>query len=275
MNFQEVNNYNLKITLLGGQAFNWDFIEGNYYGFFNNKLVQIKWGENGFFWQTYPKKDDFEFLNKYLNLDSSYEIKIENLKKKDLIINKAISRFDGLHVLNQDFEQTLLSFILSSNKSVKGVRRAVRNLSEKYGESIDINNLKFYLFPTINRLSELSENDFKSLGFGYRAKYFVNAVDKLKTNFALPEDEIETRTFLTSFIGIGDKVADCIMAFSLGFNNVTPLDVWGMRVLKDYYRVDSKLSYKSMREWYQDYFQENTSLAGQFLFEDIRSAKIS
>jgi N-glycosylase/DNA lyase len=135
--------------------------------------------------------------------------------------------------------------------------------------------LKFYLFPTINRLSELSENDFKSLGFGYRAKYFVNAVDKLKTNFALPEDEIETRTFLTSFIGIGDKVADCIMAFSLGFNNVTPLDVWGMRVLKDYYRVDSKLSYKSMREWYQDYFQENTSLAGQFLFEDIRSAKIS
>lgn len=128
MNFQEENNYNFKITLLGGQAFNWDLINDSYFGFFTDKVLKIKEGKNGFFWQTYPKSDDFDYIKRYLALEDEYENRIAELNKKDAHIAKAIENNNGLRVLKQDFEQTLLSYILSSNKSVKGVRRAVRNL---------------------------------------------------------------------------------------------------------------------------------------------------
>jgi 3-methyladenine DNA glycosylase/8-oxoguanine DNA glycosylase len=61
------------------------------------------------------------------------------------------------------------------------------------------------------------------------------------------------------------------MTFSLGFEEITPLDVWGKRVLTDYYRIDSRLKYKEMRSWYSNYFKENTAIAGQYLFEYIRN----
>lgn len=275
MNFEEENNYNFKITLLGGQAFNWDLINDSYVGFFTDKVLKIKEGNNGFFWQTYPKSDDFNFMKRYLALEDEYENRIAELNKKDEHIAKAIKNNNGLRVLKQDFEQTLLSYILSSNKSVKGVRRAVRNLTEKYGSTVQVGDEKIKLFPTIEQLSGLTEKDFRELGFGFRAKYFSKAVLRLQDKLIIPSDEITTRELLTGFTGIGDKVADCIMTFSLDFRDLTPLDIWGKRVLTDLYGVDSKLSYSEMRNWYRNYFLSDTSLAGQFLFEYIRSAKIN
>lgn len=272
MNFMKIENYNLEITLLGGQAFNWDFINDSYYGFFKDRIVQIKPELNGFYWQTYPKKNDIEFLNHYLNLKTNYLAKLKKLGGKDKYIKSAVQRYPGLRILNQEFEQTLLSFILSSNKSVKGVRKAVRNLTQAYGEEISVNNISFHLFPSVKELLKLQESDFRKLGFGFRAKYFKEALNRLSEDGALKfRDEDAVRKYLISFIGIGDKVADCIMVFSLGFQNVTPLDVWGKKVLTDFYKVNPKLSYSEMRKWYQNYFGENTALAGQFLFEYIRS----
>src|SRR5690606_5838989 len=104
--------------------------------------------------------------------------------------------------------------------------------------------------------------------------YFKTALKRLindkDLNLELKSEE-ETRNYLTSFQGIGEKIADCIMAFSLEFKNVTALDVWGKRVLTEFYNIDPKLKYSEMRNWYQNYFGDNTALAGQYLFEYIRN----
>src|SRR5258706_6978152 len=114
MNKLTLNKYNLQTTLLGGQAFNWDLIDNTYYGFTQDKVIKLQQKGEDLFWQTYPKKDDFDFLENYLQLNIDYD-KILKAINKDEHINKALKDVSHVRILKQDFEQTLLSFILTSH----------------------------------------------------------------------------------------------------------------------------------------------------------------
>lgn len=293
MNKLKLKNYNLEKTLLGGQAFNWDLIDGVYYGFTQDKIIKIKPAPqedsslvqrsepvekqltNSFIieWQTYPGQDNIEFINRYFALTENYDDIMFKIQK-DQHIKSAVEKYPGIRILNQDFEQTLLSFILSSHKSIKGVRKLVRDLSQRYGERIIVDSREFCLFPKTEVIANLSEEELRLAGAGFRSRYLKSGAENLlklrDLGFDFYSDEVNTRQELLKFTGIGEKIADCVMVFSLGFKEVTPLDIWGKRVLIDLYKVEPKMKYSNMREWYKSYFGEFTALAGQFLFEYYR-----
>ena len=83
--------------------------------------------------------------------------------------------------------------------------------------------------------------------------------------------EDEARTALTEIKGIGEKIAGCALVFSLGFDNVTPLDIWAKRALIDFYKLNPKMKYNEMSKWASKYFEGYAGWAGQFLYEYIRS----
>ena len=85
-------------------------------------------------------------------------------------------------------------------------------------------------------------------------------------------DESEAREELKSIKGIGDKVADCILVYSLGFYNVIPQDLWVQRILTDLYKLP-KMKTEEYREWINEYFNGNGAFAGQILFEYMRQKK--
>jgi len=271
MNRTNISNFNLEFTLLGGQAFNWDKIDGIFYGFTQDKVIKLQEKNNQLYWQTYPEKDNWEFLRTYLQLDLNYQ-NILNKINKDETILKAINSIPFVRLLKQDFEQTLLSFILSSHKNIKAVRKCIRDLSKKYGNSIKVDGDTFYLFPTTEKLNTINESELKQSGMGFRSVYLKNAVTYLSQNkidFTNKTEE-EARETLLALNGVGDKIADCVLVFSLGYYTVTPIDIWGKRVLTDLYKLDAKLKYPILREWYKNYFGEHTAWAGQFLFEYLR-----
>jgi 3-methyladenine DNA glycosylase/8-oxoguanine DNA glycosylase len=45
----------------------------------------------------------------------------------------------------------------------------------------------------------------------------------------------DAREYLTRFVGVGDKVADCVLLFSLDFLEAVPLDTWLRTTIADYY----------------------------------------
>ena len=87
---------------MGGQAFNFDFYEdkNTYYGFTQNSVLKLRKEGDYLFWQTYPKKDDFTFIKKYLRLDVNYE-KILKTIKKDIYMKKSINKYPDLRLLKQ------------------------------------------------------------------------------------------------------------------------------------------------------------------------------
>lgn len=274
MNRLKVENYNFEITFLGGQAFNFDSCEGVYLGFTQDKIIKLKNEKEYIYWQTYPEKDDLEYIKKYLGLKTNYS-KILRIIDKDKYIRQAIKKHPNIRILNQDFEQTLLSFLISSNNNIRSIRKIIRQMCRKLGKSINTGEEKIYLFPRTEVLANARLEDLLECKLGFRAK-FLKAAAKYLLESGLDKKiksmkEETARSSLMQIKGVGEKIADCVLVFSLGYENVTPLDVWGKRICTNFYKLNSKMKYQEMRQWLGNYFEGYAGLAGQFLYEYIRS----
>lgn len=274
MNTISPSQYNLDLTLLGGQAFNFDFDGEYYWGFTQEKIIKLKKENNNIFWQTYPQKDDLDFLKNYLRLDVNYS-KILKKIQKDHYIKSAIKKFPNIRLLKQDFEQTLLSFLVTPNNNIKAIRKIIRLMCKRFGKRISIDGKDIFLFPKTEVLANAELSDLLECKLGFRAKFIKSCAKYLlKSNLSSSIHSFSTnkaRNTLKEIKGVGDKIADCVLVFSLGFDNLTPLDVWAKRALINFYKIDPKMKYEEMSKWVSNYFGSYTSWAGQFLYEYIRS----
>ena len=92
-------------------------------------------------------------------------------------------------------------------------------------------------------------------------------LDHLKTieyNAALDE--------LLKIPGVGDKVANCVLLFSLEKLNSFPVDVWINRVMKETYIKEAgiELPNNAIRAWAQAKFGPFAGYANQYLFHARR-----
>lgn len=273
MNRLFLPHYDLQMTLLGGQAFNFDYENGFFYGFTTDKVIKLKKDNDYLFWQTYPKTDDHKFLKQYLRVEVNYSQILKKIQK-DKYVKLAIKKYPYIRLLNQDFEQTLFSFLVSANNNIKSIRTIIRAMNRKFGKKINVGNKTICLFPNAEVIKNAKLEDLLECKLGFRAKFLKGAakyiIETNLTNKIKNLGEQEARSSLKEIKGIGDKIADCILVFSLGFDNVTPLDVWGKRILTQFYKVSSKKKYEEMRKWIDNYFEGYAGWAGQYLYEYIR-----
>ena len=87
----------------------------------------------------------------YFDLDRDYaEIK-RFLLEKDNLLRDSINEKYGVRILNQEFHEMLISFIISQNKQIPHIKQLVRRISEEYGEYLgEINGEKYYSFPEVD-----------------------------------------------------------------------------------------------------------------------------
>lgn len=276
MNQLRISNYNFPATLLGGQSFGWEYEDGYFYGFTQTRAIKIKIVPDRFFWQTYPELNDEHFMRQYFRIDVDYE-RIQNEISKDEHVRSAMKNFPYLRVLRQGFEETLLSFLFTANRNIPLIRTSIRLVARKFGQEVKVGKKTIHLFPKTEVLARASVEDLVGCKTGFRARYIKAAAQRLaETNISESIDrmsESDSRETLKNFPGVGDKIADCVLAFGLGHDNVTPIDVWTKRVLTDFYGMSETEDYDNMRKWFSEYFNGYAAWAGQYLFEYIRTIK--
>lgn len=226
----------LDLTLDCGQAFRWvKEADGSYSGVAKGVFLNIR-EENGVFILKDTSIDDFNNIwCDYFDFNKDYNAICRKLKE-DKFISPAIDEYYGIRILNQDSFEALFSFVISQQNNIKRIKGIIERLCERYGEKTSGN---LNAFPTAEKLSTLTVEDFESLGTGYRAKYLerlaksVNAgeidFEKIKS---LPIDE--ARNKLLDIYGVGVKVANCALLFGFGFYDAFPVDVWMKRVMEHY-----------------------------------------
>ncbi len=150
-------------------------------------------------------------------------------------------------------------------------------MNKRFGEKIEVDGKEFYLFPETKKIANAKLEDLLECKLGFRAKFLKSAAQHiLKTKLEkkiIKMSEDQARNALLEINGVGEKIADCVLVFSLSFDNVTPIDVWGKRFLVNYYNLNPKMKYEDMRVWVGNYFNGYAAWAGQFLFEYIRLAE--
>ena len=132
-------------------------------------------------------------------------------------------------------------------------------------------------FPTPDALADAGEQKRRDLGLGFRAKYVAAAAERIARGdvdlYSLREATYdEALEALVELPGVGDKVGNCVLLFSLDKPRAFPVDVWIDRALREWYPevVEQKLTRKAMRPWAQEYFGAYAGYANQYLFHGRR-----
>lgn len=269
-----LKNFNHEITLVGGQSFSWDLVGDNeYVGVLQDDVIRAKFDESNGNLSYSSLKGDDDFIKEYFRIDTDYAKILEQISR-DEHVKSAIAWQPNVRILKQPFEQTVLSYVLSSNNSILRINKSIRMLSKMLGDKVKFEGEEYSLFPSAEVLADASEELLFSAKIGYRNKFLKQVAQRLvDSQLAAHYQELseeELRKELIAMPGIGEKVADCVMVFAVGVDDITPVDVWVKRFLKNLYGVSENLKPEEYRAWLRDQFGGYAAWAGQFLFEWYR-----
>lgn len=272
----DIKSFELRDIFDCGQCFRWnEQDDGSYTGIIKNGVLNVKKEESNVIFSGLLNEDIEKVCNEYFDLNTDYELIKEKLSTVDDNLKKSIEYGEGIRILNQDLWECIISFIISANNNIPRIKKIIDRISENYGEGIIWNDKKYYTFPTEKELSKASVEDLRKLGLGFRDKR-VYTTTKIILNKEVDLDEIikldnsnEIREKLLSLDGVGEKVADCIMLFSLKRFDVFPVDVWVRRVMNELYiknENEEKVNKTEVRKIAEEKFGSLAGIAQQYLF---------
>ncbi|QLG48645.1 DNA-3-methyladenine glycosylase family protein [Natrinema halophilum] len=221
--------------------------------------------------------DAEQIVRRLLRLDDDLDAMADAVPD-DPLLREAYETHRGMRLVDDPAFGTLISFICSAQMRVSRIHSMVSTLSREYGEEIPFDGGVYHAFPTPNQLATATEAELRDLGLGYRAPYVVRTAEMVARDEAHPSDardlEYEAaRDYLTQFVGVGDKVADCVLLFSLGFDEAVPLDTWIRSAIEEYYPQCDRGSYaETSRAIREALGGEYAGYAQTYLFHHLRSS---
>lgn len=274
----EVDCFNLKYTLECGQCFRWKIYEENsYIGVIKDRVIKIKQEGNILTVSSNNMENLEEVVKKYFDLNKDYKKIEEKISTIDKHVKVAVSRSSGIRLLNQDFFETLISYIISANNNIPRISKSVNEISKRYGKKVIFEDKEYFLFPTEEELKDVSIEEYRKCGVGFRDSYIYNTVkDVLENKFDIKnitkKDTLSLRKELLSLKGVGPKVADCILLFACDRGEVFPIDVWVERVMCVLYfkEANGKYKKKDILEYASNNFKEYSGIVQQHLFYNMR-----
>ena len=290
-------------TINSGQVFLWEKYNNSWYGIDGNYVLKITIKNKELYEFYENRKHHFGLDNTEIDYNSFPENKnwiyhffrlcdnqekINKTLSKDQIIFNIYKKYKGLRLIRQDPFQCIISFVCASNTNIKRIKFMLKNISRKFGKKVTYNDIDFNLFPNVNELSKASIQDLIGCGLGYRAKFVKSISNEIKCNLDLKSLKdmkyINAKSELTKLFGIGNKIADCVLLFSLEKTEAFPIDIWVYRSLCKYYgwmfedssviksKKISENEYKLVHEKIHNYFGEYSGYVQQYLYYHIRDS---
>ena len=263
---------NIRETINSGQIFLWENYGNEWFVLDGDDIIMGK--QTPFEVLTFSKR-----VKNFFRQDDNY-VKILKEITKDKIVKKTSRYYPGLRITRQDPFQCCISFIVSSNSNIPNIRMRLRKLCRKFGTKVRFQKRDFFLFPEPKRLARATMQELNQCKLGYRSKYVLDTSRAIASG-EIDLDELkkikyeQAKESLLKLPGIGDKVADCIMLFSLEKLDAFPLDTWMLKILQKYYsdkfcidkKTISKKRYEDMRQNILEYFGRYAGYSQQFLYK--------
>jgi N-glycosylase/DNA lyase len=259
----------IRNTLECGQCFRWRRNGNAYRGivcgvpaivYENGEFVCVKTTGTKKFWIDY-----FDVERDYDSILASFP--------KDKFTQEAVKYGNGLRMLKQDAWEMLVSYIISQNSNIPKIASSIEKICTAVGDKVEFAGEIFYAFPSPEQLTKLSLEKLRTFSLGYRAEY-VSAAAKLVCEHKFDLANLiklstqEAIDYLLTFnkqlplggkMGIGAKVANCLLLFGLNKLDAFPVDTW-MKKANKYY--NNNLSPTD--------FGEYAGIAQEYIFHYVR-----
>ncbi|KAJ6623559.1 DNA glycosylase [Mycena sp. CBHHK59/15] len=185
------------------------------------------------------------WLNDYFQLDVDLEKLYAEWASRDKVFSSIETRFAGIRMLRQDPWENLIGAICSANNNIGRIMKMVHGLCRHYSPPLlslpdpsdPLIQVQYHPFPPPSALAAPDvATTLRTLGFGYRADYIhrtakmlveAHGTGEASEKFLASLRDASTTTAreeLLKFVGVGRKVADCVLLMSLDKKEVVPVD---------------------------------------------------
>jgi N-glycosylase/DNA lyase len=265
-----IPDLSLKETLECGQFFRYTKLDDRYLLSASNRILWL-WQRGEF---LFCEGADQDFLVHFFRLEDRFDQILKSIDR-DPFIHEAIERYRGLRLLRQDPWECLVSFLCSSAKAVSHIRAVVEALCGLSGRKMTSGNVCSFSIPEPHGCWDIRR--LERAGAGFRAKYLVevsNAVDRgwLLELKRLPYNEARSR--LTQLPGVGKKIADCVLLYSLDFLEAFPIDTWIAKGLRQAYFGGRSVGVKEMEAFVSTHFGPFAGYAQLYLYHFFRNVSL-
>ena len=272
--------FNIDFTLRCGQVFRWRKESNTWYGVIDDTCTKLTQRQNNLTYSLFPDTEPTR-IHRYFRFDDNLPAITQSINK-DAVIRKALIQLEGLRLIRQDPWECLISFICATFANIPRIRGMVHNLCQRFGQPITWSGYTEYLFPSPQKLASASINQLLACNLGYRAKYVKAAASRiLKGEICLSQlrsmSYLEAKQELLRIEGVGQKVADCVLLFSLEHLKAFPVDRWIQRILFTKYpqhlskqvlnrEALTSQVYKELSSFGQSYFGNYAGYAQEYLY---------
>jgi N-glycosylase/DNA lyase len=262
-----IPHFSLRQTLECGQFFRFTKVLDTYIVHSSDRIFSL--------WQ----KGDIVFyegveeplLIHFFRLDEDFGSMLKEIDR-DPVIHQAIRKYQGMRLIRQDPWECLLSFLCSSAKAVPHIRCIIEHVCRSSGEKVAWGNYVGYRFPEPQSIRNPLQ--LESAGAGFRTNYLVNASRCMDRNQLLLLKDLPYQTArekLMRLSGVGKKVADCTLLYSLDFLEAFPMDTWIKKGLQKTYFRGRNAGEKAMEEFVSNHFGLYAGYAQLYLYHFWRN----
>ena len=265
-----VTKFDLDHTLRCGQVFRWRENKDNWIGIVGNSVIKAKQEGDVLIVES---NLDMEDVMSYFRLNDDLDDIYQHINKDD-VMGESIAMYGGMRIIKQDPWECLISYVCSRQNRIEKIKKIIFSISKNFGDEIQFENKIFYTFPKPYIIAKANLDDLKKckFRFGKRQAEEIKGIAKLiyKGDFCLEGlKELNyklAKEKLMSLDGVGHKVADCVLLFSLDKLGAFPVDVHVRRIVQREYLKNKKISDKKIRKWADQYFGRYAGYAQQYLF---------
>ena len=257
-----IPSFSLRDTLECGQFFRFTQISGTYIVQSSGRIFSLMQRGDDLFYEG----ADEAFLVHFFRLDEPLDAVLKEIDR-DPILHKAIQRYRGLRLIRQDPWECLISYLCSSAKSISHIRSMIEILCKSSGRKICLGNYIGYEFPEPSCI--VPSRHLESVGAGFRSPYLVQAarcIDRKHLVALKGLPYMEARESLMKLIGVGKKVADCVLLYSLDFLEAFPTDTWIKKGLQEFYFGGKRMGEKKIEEFIANHFGSLAGYAQLYLY---------
>ncbi len=270
------------VSINSGQVFLWEKHGDSWYGIHGDCVVKVTPASGGRAAEfvSFPETRSCE--GSLFRLDDDAKQVFSEISR-DPLVRRLVKGYPGLRLIRQEPHQCMFSFVCASNTNIPMIRRMLYALSRKFGSQVKVDGKEFFTFPSAANINRASIDELRACGLGYRAKAVKAAAGSIATgridfDFLKKASYGEAKKELLQVYGIGNKIADCILLFSLEKLDAFPIDVWIARALAGNYKwLNTKMSEKLTSRQYEilssgarEYFGRYAGYAQQYLYYHMR-----
>lgn len=272
-----VRDFSLLETFDCGQCFRWEKTGDAYFGIAYGLPLKIDQAGDAITLYNTSRDTWDKVWSRYFDMERDYG-EIKTRLSSDPVMREASDFGGGIRILDQEPFECLISFIISASNNIPRIKKIIDSLCANFGDKVVYLGKDFYTFPTPEKLASLELSDLAVIKAGFRDKYILGAAKAVASGKidlkCLKSASYEyAKSELLKLSGVGNKVADCVLLFSLRKYASFPVDVWIKRIMEHCY-FDGEQDKETISAFAEEKFGELGGFAQQYLFYWARENKI-